>query len=55
MTDLFKLLLGLLASLFKARAKLEAEVLTLRQQIQCGQDEAEQGEHRPLTLDNSVS
>jgi hypothetical protein len=33
MTDLLKLILGLLASLFKSRAYLEAEVLILRQQI----------------------
>ena len=33
MKDLFKLILGLLASLFKSRAKLEAEILILRQQI----------------------
>jgi transposase InsO family protein len=33
MTDLLKLILGVLASLFKSRAKLEAENLVLRQQI----------------------
>src|SRR5207302_1789103 len=33
MIDLFKLILGLLASLFRSRAKLEAEILVLRQQI----------------------
>jgi hypothetical protein len=33
MMDLFKLILGILASLFKSRAKLEAEILILRQQI----------------------
>src|ERR1700712_4088388 len=33
MTDLFKLLLGILASRFKARATLEAENLVLRQQL----------------------
>ena len=33
MKDLFKFLLGVLASLFKSRAKLEAEILILRQQI----------------------
>jgi hypothetical protein len=33
MKDLFKLILGLLTSLFKSRAKLEAEILILRQQI----------------------
>src|SRR6202163_210069 len=33
MMDLFKLILGVLASLFKSRAKLEAEILILRQQI----------------------
>src|SRR5450830_1203478 len=33
MKDLFKLILGVLASLFKSRAKLEAEFLILRQQI----------------------
>ena len=33
MSDLFKLLLGILASRFKARATLEAENLVLRQQV----------------------
>src|SRR5437867_6475848 len=33
MTDLFKLILGALLSLFRSRAKLEAEILVLRQQI----------------------
>src|SRR5665647_536922 len=33
MKDLLKLILGVLASLFKSRAKLEAEILVLRQQI----------------------
>src|SRR5213595_370737 len=33
MKDLFKLILGVLASLFRSRAKLEAEILVLRQQI----------------------
>src|SRR6202040_3397512 len=33
MTDLFKLLLGILASRFEARATLEAENLVLRQQV----------------------
>ena len=33
MKDLFKLILGVLASLFKSRAKLEAKILILRQQI----------------------
>jgi transposase InsO family protein len=33
MTDLFKLILGVLASLSRSRAKLEAEILVLRQQI----------------------
>src|SRR5471032_760024 len=33
MTDLFKLILDVLASLFKSRAKLAAEILVLRQQI----------------------
>src|SRR5260370_42038930 len=33
MTDLFKLILGILASRFKARATLEAENLVLRQQV----------------------
>ena len=33
MMDLFKLILGVLGSLFKSRAKLEAEILILRQQI----------------------
>ena len=33
MKDLFKLILGIMASLFKSRAKLEAEILILRQQI----------------------
>ena len=33
MKDLFKLILGVLASLFKSRARMEAEILILRQQI----------------------
>jgi hypothetical protein len=33
MKDLFKLILGVLALLFKSRAKLEAEILIMRQQI----------------------
>jgi hypothetical protein len=33
MTDLFKLILGILASRFNARATLEAENLVLRQQV----------------------
>src|ERR1039458_5011118 len=33
MKDLFKLILGVMASLFKWRAKLEGEILVLRQQI----------------------
>jgi hypothetical protein len=33
MKDLFKLILDILTSLFKSRAKLEAEILVLRQQI----------------------
>ena len=33
MKDLLKLILGVLASLFRSRAKLEAENLVLRQQI----------------------
>src|SRR3990170_8487669 len=33
MTDLLKLILGVLASLFRSRAKLEAEILVLRQQL----------------------
>jgi hypothetical protein len=33
MTDLFKLILGILASRFKSRATLEAENLILRQQV----------------------
>src|ERR1035437_3777301 len=33
MKALFKLILGVLTSLFKSRAKLEAEILILRQQI----------------------
>src|SRR5258708_3503122 len=35
MTDLFKLILGILASRFKARATLEAENLVLRQRSMC--------------------
>src|SRR5258708_20066215 len=35
MTDLFRLILGILASRFKARATLEAENLVLRQQVMC--------------------
>ena len=33
MTDLLKLILGVLASLFKSRAALESEIVILRQQI----------------------
>ena len=33
MMDLFELILGVMASLFKSRASLEAEILILRQQI----------------------
>jgi len=33
MVDLFKLILGLMADLFRSRASLEAEILVLRQQI----------------------
>ena len=33
MTDLLRLLLAVLASLFKSRAELEAEILVLRQQV----------------------
>jgi hypothetical protein len=33
MTDLLKLILGVLASLFRSRAKLEAANLVLRQQV----------------------
>src|SRR5450830_1635438 len=33
MTELLKLIFGVLASLFKSRARLEAEILILRQQI----------------------
>jgi hypothetical protein len=33
MKDLFRLILGVMASLLKSRAKLEAEILVLRQQI----------------------
>jgi hypothetical protein len=33
MTDLLRLILAILASLFKSRAELEAENLVLRQQI----------------------
>ena len=45
MTDLFKLILGLLASLFKSRAKLDAEVLILRQQINVLRRRAPQRPH----------
>src|SRR5512139_455890 len=33
MIDLLKLILGVLTSLFKSRAELEAEILVLRQQV----------------------
>jgi hypothetical protein len=33
MTDVLRLLLAVLASLFKSRAELEAEILVLRQQV----------------------
>jgi hypothetical protein len=46
---LFKLILGLLASLFKSRAKLEAKVLILRQQINVLRRRAPQRPH----LDNT--
>jgi hypothetical protein len=35
MKDLFKLILGVLTLLFKSRAKLEAEILILRQRSMC--------------------
>jgi hypothetical protein len=35
MKDLFKLILGVLILLFKSRAKLEAEILILRQRSMC--------------------
>jgi transposase InsO family protein len=45
MTDLFKLILGVLASHFKSRATLEAEVLILRQQINVLRRRAAQRPH----------
>jgi len=45
MTDLFKLIFGLLASLCRSRAKLEAEVLILRQQINVLRRRAPQRPH----------
>jgi hypothetical protein len=47
MKDLFKLILGILASLFKSRAKLKAEILILRQQINVLRRQAPK---RPLSL-----
>jgi hypothetical protein len=48
MTDLFKLILGILASRFKARATLEAENLVLRQQSMCFADKCRSD--RTLTI-----
>jgi hypothetical protein len=45
MKDLFKLILGVVASLFKSRAKLEAEILILRQQINVLRRRAPQRPH----------
>jgi len=50
MKDLFKLILGVLPSLFKSRAKLEAEILILRQQINVLRRRAPKRRH----LNNSV-
>ena len=52
MKDLFKLILGVLASLFKSRAKLEAEILVLRQQINVLR---RQTPKRPLSLSQTLS
>src|ERR1039458_1383167 len=45
MTELLKLIFGLLASLFKSRAKLEAEIVMLRQQINVLRRRAPQRPH----------
>jgi hypothetical protein len=45
MMDLFKLILGVLTSLFKPRARLEAEILILRQQINVLRRRAPQRRH----------
>src|SRR5471032_2263899 len=45
MKDLFKLILGVLASLFNSRAKLEAEILILRQQINVLRRRASKRQH----------
>ena len=45
MKDLFKLILGVLPSLFKPRARLEAEILILRQQINVLRRRAPQRRH----------
>jgi hypothetical protein len=45
MKDLFKLILGVLTLLFKSRAKLAAEILILRQQINVLRRRAPQRRH----------
>jgi hypothetical protein len=45
MTELLKLIFGVLASLFKSRAKLEAEIVMLRQQINVLRRRAPQRPH----------
>ena len=45
MKDLFELILGVLTLLFKSRAKLEAEILILRQQINVLRRRAPQRPH----------
>ena len=45
MMDLFKLIFGVLTSLFKPRARLEAEILILRQQINVLRRRAPQRRH----------
>ena len=45
MKDLFKLILGVLASLFRSRGKLEAEIRILRQQINVLRRRAPQRRH----------
>ena len=50
MKDLFNLILGVLASLFKSRAKLEAEILILRQQINVLRQQAPALMFRPVCI-----
>jgi hypothetical protein len=55
MTDLFKLIVGVLASLFRSRAKLEAEHLVLRQQIAFADERHGLRRFEPYLIRGSVS